>query len=715
MTERKRMTFQFTAASNLKRSTPAKAILRLFQFVLAIAVLLIVDASAQSAAVSVGALSCAAGQVKTLPVSFTPGATGVTKLQFDLFPPPGLVFSSLTAGPNIPAGMAVQGNSIEGGLRILIFGAGNQILGPGVIANVQLGVMPGSPAVSIPVTISGIVASDRVANSVGVSGSDGTIAILAQAATNLPVINAVAVSNITSTSATISWTTNRAADSWAHYGPSAYYGYATSLSAFTTTHTVELGGLQPETLYHYCVQSSDLLGDVAMSADFSFTTLKELPMASLVIPRFPVGNSGEDTYVGVALINFDSAPAKLTFTSLDDSGNQASNPYDANAGNTIQPLEQGIEIFENSVSGLPANGWIRADSTRAKVNGFYAIFDGDLTLMDGTTLMPVSSRSFLLPEVEGGAYTKLNIINSNTQPVDLTIEYVMADGQILKSTSRNIAANGVLVADLFGDLFLGVVPDHGAYIRVSASNGVQGFELLRKGSGDFAALPAQDYASGATKLYSPQYVMGSGFLSTLSIINLDPVPGTIQLRFIDKNRQLVGARSLGIPPKGKVFIDDPAFFKALNLNVLTEGYVEIVSDGIRLAGSLIFGDPSNQKYSTALPLIADLKQEMLFGQVASNDSFFTGYAVLNPSETSSANVTFELRDEKGNVLDWQTRSVSPQKRETWLLQELFTRTVYMKSVSGYVRITSDRPIAAFSTYGTTSMSAICVVPAQDIP
>jgi len=121
------------------------------------------------------------------------------------------------------------------------------------------------------------------------------------------------------------------------------------------------------------------------------------------------------------------------------------------------------------------------------------------------------------------------------------------------------------------------------------------------------------------------------------------------------------------------------------------------------------------KYSTALPLIGDLKQELLFGQVASNASYFTGYAVLNPDESNSANIIFELRDASGNIIDWQIKEVLPQKRQTWLLQEIFPRTAHMANSSGYVKAISDRPIAAFSIYGTTSMSAICVVPAQDIP
>lgn len=715
MIERRGTLFQGAPSFRNKKNASAAWTLKVFLFTLAMAVLCITNAYAQSAAVSVGSIACGPGQVKTLPVTFTPGPVGVTMLQFDLSFPPGLTFSSLGAGFAVAPGMQVQGNSVNGVLRVVIFGAGNQTIGSGVIANVQIGVMPGTSVGAIKVAISGIVASDATANPAAALGNDGYIVVLAAADTTTPIISGITASSITSTRATISWITNIAADSQVHYGPTATYGFITSVGTFTTSHTVMLSGLQPETLYHYCVVSSDSSGNIAISSDLSFTTLKESSLASLVIPRLPVGNSRQNTYVGIALVNLDSEPAQLTFSSRDNDGNQTSNSGQANVGSTIEPLEQGMEIFENSVSGLPANGWIRADSTRAKVNGFHAIFDQNFTLLDGTALMPVPSRSFLLPEVEGGAYTRLNIINNNSMAADLTIDYVKADGQILNSISRSIAASGALVADLFGDLFPGTVPDHGAYLRVNASKAVQGFELLRKGSGDFAALPAQDYGSGATTLYSPHYVMGGGFLSTLSIINLDSVPGTIQLKFIDKHGQLVGARLLGIPPNGKVFIDNPTFFRNLDLTVLTEGYVEIVSDGIHLAGSVVFGDPNNRKYSTALPLVANLKQKLLFGQVASNDEFFTGYAVLNPSQTASANLTFELRDSDGDLLDWQTRSVLPQRREIWLLQELFTRTVYMKSVSGYVKMTSDRPIAAFSTYGTTSASAICVVPAQDIP
>ena len=90
-----------------------------------------------------------------------------------------------------------------------------------------------------------------------------------------------------------------------------------------------------------------------------------------------------------------------------------------------EPGKQAVEVRSYSATGLsssPAKGWIKLESTAAKVNGFYTIFNPDFTILDGTTLTPESSTSLLFPEVEGGAYTKLNIANNNSEKVDLTIE-----------------------------------------------------------------------------------------------------------------------------------------------------------------------------------------------------------------------------------------------------------------------------------------------------
>jgi hypothetical protein len=86
-------------------------------------------------------------------------------------------------------------------------------------------------------------------------------------------ISASASSGITSTSATVSWQTNLPATSQVQYGTSASYGLSTTLdSTMVTSHQQILSGLQPATLYHFRVLSTDVNNNVANGSDLTFTT-----------------------------------------------------------------------------------------------------------------------------------------------------------------------------------------------------------------------------------------------------------------------------------------------------------------------------------------------------------------------------------------------------------------------------------------------------------
>ncbi len=91
--------------------------------------------------------------------------------------------------------------------------------------------------------------------------------------TTPPVITGVASSGITSSAATIAWTTNEVADTQVEYGTTTSYGSSTPLNAaLVTSHSVNLGGLTTSTVYHYRVMSRDAAGNLTTSADFTFTT-----------------------------------------------------------------------------------------------------------------------------------------------------------------------------------------------------------------------------------------------------------------------------------------------------------------------------------------------------------------------------------------------------------------------------------------------------------
>jgi subtilisin family serine protease len=88
-----------------------------------------------------------------------------------------------------------------------------------------------------------------------------------------PAVSAVQATNITSSGATITWTTSTAADTQVEYGLTTSYGSVTTLDPNkVTSHTVTLSNLTQSTTYHYRVRSSDASGILSVSGDFSFTT-----------------------------------------------------------------------------------------------------------------------------------------------------------------------------------------------------------------------------------------------------------------------------------------------------------------------------------------------------------------------------------------------------------------------------------------------------------
>jgi len=89
---------------------------------------------------------------------------------------------------------------------------------------------------------------------------------------NPPVISSVTASSITSGSAVITWTTDKASTSAVNYGTTTSYGSSQSSTTQVTSHSVTLTGLAANTVYHYQVQSADSLGKVGSSSDFTFTT-----------------------------------------------------------------------------------------------------------------------------------------------------------------------------------------------------------------------------------------------------------------------------------------------------------------------------------------------------------------------------------------------------------------------------------------------------------
>jgi len=121
-----------------------------------------------------------------------------------------------------------------------------------------------------------------------------------------PVMSAIVATGISSTSATITWTTNEQADSKVYYGsvnPLVITTGTASVgsSVLTLSHSLTITGLTPNTTYYYLVSSVDASGNKALDTQKSFTTLSGADITPPVIS-------------GVTVTGIASTSASITWT-----------------------------------------------------------------------------------------------------------------------------------------------------------------------------------------------------------------------------------------------------------------------------------------------------------------------------------------------------------------------------------------------------------------
>ena len=386
-------------------------------------------------------------------------------------------------------------------------------------------------------------------------------------------------------------------------------------------------------------------GGTSDSQTFTITA-DRIPAKQLYYPRLMSSAGAKNENTGIAVANLSTTnDAALTVSAFDTQGAQISGPGITNPVSLSISLKEqravtDSQIFGAGVSAQNSVGWIKLDSSEARIAGFFLVFDNNLSTLDGADVSSNTVTSFIFPEIEAGqGFNQFHIANPNSTGATLTFELFGSDGQPrTASVTRTINANGA-VAEYMSDLFPGIAVSSSDYLRVTSTRGVVPFAYLGREGRDSEGLNGQDVNKGASVLYSPQYAVGgSDWGTTLSVVNLSNSPTTVTFQLIGD-----GGSEIGVPVqryiagRGKVYVSDQTFFINAG-DTLTQGYVEIrSSNGAPLAGSVVFGDPQRARYAAALPLVSTLQHSLVFGQVASGQvgslNYFTGLALLNPWES----------------------------------------------------------------------------------
>ena len=135
-----------------------------------------------------------------------------------------------------------------------------------------------------------------------------------------PVITSVQATGITSTTATITWTTDVTSDSRVDYGTTTGYGSQQTNASQVTSHSIPLTGLTPNTTYHYQCVSVNTYG-TATTGDFTFTTASMAPVISNVQATSITNNSATITWTTDVV-----ADSTVNYGTTTSYGSQQTNP-----------------------------------------------------------------------------------------------------------------------------------------------------------------------------------------------------------------------------------------------------------------------------------------------------------------------------------------------------------------------------------------------------
>jgi hypothetical protein len=192
-----------------------------------------------------------------------------------------------------------------------------------------------------------------------------------------PVISNVTASDITSSSAKITWDTDEPADSLVKYGTApGNYANGVSVLDFVTSHVVDLTELAPNKTYYYVVNSTDLIGNSAQSKEYNFTT-NEAPSNTMHVANIEMwyNTAGRNYFIYTMVTIADSegvpvaeATVHLETTLPDDSKVSDSRSTNGDGTVTFKLKSRLTGDYTSEVTYVDKTGWTYDPSADIETN-----------------------------------------------------------------------------------------------------------------------------------------------------------------------------------------------------------------------------------------------------------------------------------------------------------------------------------------------------------
>ena len=307
----------------------------------------------------------------------------------------------------------------------------------------QLTPVQSAPTASHGVVLTGLTSGTTyyfVAQSTGANGATGYSNTYSFTTTGTPpttptpVITAVTATGITSTSATITWTTDQSSSSQVNYGATTSYGSSSLLnSSLTTTHSVTLTGLIPSTTYDYEVISTNSSSSTGTSTNYSFQT-------SAPVAAPPVISNIQTSAI-------TSTSVTVTWTTDQASNSEVNYGATTAYGSTTGPDSNYVTSHSVTITGLTAGATYNFDVV-STTSGVFSSTSGNNTFSTtaaNATPPAVGYLAFWGVNNSGVTISWSTDVLANTE---LAYGTTTALGQLTPVQATLTASHGVMLSGL---------------------------------------------------------------------------------------------------------------------------------------------------------------------------------------------------------------------------------------------------------------------------
>jgi len=432
-------------------------------------------------------------------------------------------------------------------------------------------------------------------------------------------------------------------------------------------------------------------GSVTVNAPGVLNSPQTVPV-TFVISTTPVAGrqllsqiaDGAGWKTTIILVNLDREPAPFTLKFYTGTGAALRLPIEGSVGRLeslegIIPVGGSRTILTAGTDAALAQGWAELTSSRS-ISGlgvFRQRVEGRPDQEAGVTATTPTTR-FVLPfDNTQGFVSSMALVNTNTtQSRATTVTPRDEAGTALTGNAVNLPPLGHN-AFVMSDQFPSMTGRRGSAEFASAAPDFSALGLRFNPSGAFTSLPALPVTSAAPLLTQviSQVADGSGWKTSITLVNLDTVPAPFTLRFWRQNGSALPVPILGaattevvegtIPVGGTRVIESQG-----GTSELIQGWAEL-STTRSISGLAVFRQrvTGRSDQEAAVSLTATGGRFIL--PFDNTDNFVTSMALVNSSATLGSTISVIIRDEAGVQIGTDSITLNGRGHTAFTLTDRF--------------------------------------------